>query len=88
MADIAIGWSTSLAGVKCKDGCWIPWRCLGAALVFWGGFYGDAKESIRHTLWHAWAREWSEVALDVQDVLVKLSGVSLVLFVSISSEGA
>ena len=54
---------------------------------FWG-FYGDAKESIRHTLWHAWPREWSEVALDVPDVLVKLSGVSLVLFVLISSEGA
>ena len=46
------------------------------------------RGSIRHTLWHAWAREWSEVALDVQDVLVKLSGVCLVLSVSISSEGA
>ena len=87
MADIAIGWSTSLAGVKCKDGCWIPWRCLGAALFF-GGSMAMPRGSIRHTLWHAWAREWSEVALDVQDVLVKLSGVSLVLFVSISSEGA
>ena len=88
MADIAIGWSTSLAGVKCKDGCWIPWRCLGAALVFFGGSMAMPRGSIRHTLWHAWAREWSEVALDVQDVLVKLYGVSLVLFVSISSEGA
>ena len=46
------------------------------------------KGSIRHTLWQAWAREWSGVALDVQDALVKLSDVSLVLFVSISSEGA
>ena len=45
------------------------------------------RGSIRHTLWHAWAREWSAVALDVQNVLVKHSDVSLVLFMSVSSEG-
>ena len=61
---------------------------LGCCACFLGGSMAMPRGSIRHTLWHAWAREWSEVALDVQDVLVKLSGVSLVLFVSISSEGA
>ena len=53
-----------------------------------GGSMAMPRGSIRHALWHAWAKEWSGVALDVQDVLVELSDVSLVLFMSISSHGA
>ena len=87
MADIAIGWSTSLAGVKCKDGCWIPWRCLVFPL-FLGGSVVMPRGFICLIFSHAWAREGSGVALDVPDFLVELSGVSLVLFRSISSVGA